>query len=63
MNTKLGPILTKTKVINFMTKIGLRLGMLINTTPGKVCNLSLSQIFLDWISYCEIYKKGFYICL
>ena len=28
MNTKLGPILTKTEVINLMTKIGLRLGML-----------------------------------
>ena len=34
VNTKLGPILTKTKVINFMTKIGLRLGMLVNTAPG-----------------------------
>ena len=34
MNTKLGPILTKTNVINFMTKIRLRLGMLVNTTPG-----------------------------
>ena len=34
VNTKLGPILTKTNIINFMTKIGLRLGMLVNTTPG-----------------------------
>ena len=33
MNTKLGPILTQTNVINFMTKIGLRLGMLVNTAP------------------------------
>ena len=33
MNTKLGPILTKTNIINFMTKIGLRLGMLVNTKP------------------------------
>ena len=33
MNTKLGPILTKTKVVNFMTKIGLSLGMLVNTAP------------------------------
>ena len=32
MNTKFGPILTKTNVINFMTNIGLRLGMLVNTT-------------------------------
>ena len=35
MNTKLGPILTKTKVINFMTKIGPRLGMLVNAAPGS----------------------------
>ena len=35
MNTKLGPILTKTNVINFMTKIRLRLGMLVNTTPDS----------------------------
>ena len=34
MNTKLGPILTKTNGIHFMTKIGLRLGMLVNTTLG-----------------------------
>ena len=34
MNTRLGPILTKTNVINFVTKIRLRLGMLVNTTPG-----------------------------
>ena len=34
VNTKLGPILTKTNVINLMTKIRLRLGMLVNTTPG-----------------------------
>ena len=34
MNTNLGPIWNKTNVINFMTKIGLRLGMLVNTTPG-----------------------------
>ena len=34
MNTKLGPILNKTNVINFMTKIGLILGMLVNTTPA-----------------------------
>ena len=36
MNTKLGPILTKTNVINFMTKIGLRLGMLVNTAPELI---------------------------
>ena len=35
MNTNLGPILNKTNVINFMTKIGLRLGMLVNTTPDS----------------------------
>ena len=35
MNTKLGPILTKTNVINFMIEIGLRLGMLVNTAPGS----------------------------
>ena len=34
MKTKLGPILTKTNVINFMTKIGLRLEMLVNTAPS-----------------------------
>ena len=33
MNTKLGPILTKTNVINFWTKIGLRFGMFVNTAP------------------------------
>ena len=33
VNTKLGPILTKTNVIHFMTKIELRLGMLVNTAP------------------------------
>ena len=33
VNTKLGPVLTKTNVINFMTKIRLRLGMLVNTAP------------------------------
>ena len=33
VNTELGLILTKTNVINFMTKIGLRLGMLVNTDP------------------------------
>ena len=38
MNTKLGPILTKTNVRNFMAEIGLRLGMLVNTAPG-VCIL------------------------
>ena len=32
MNTKLGPILTRTNVINFRTKIGLRLGMSANTS-------------------------------
>ena len=36
MNIKLDPILDKTNVINFMTKIGLRLGMLMNTTTGVV---------------------------
>ena len=49
MNAKLGPILTKTNVINFMTKIRLRLGMLVNTTPGAVFTkysyLSLSPNF------------------
>ena len=35
VNTKLGPFLTKTKVIHFMTKIGLRLGMLMNTATGS----------------------------
>ena len=35
MNTELGPILTN--VINFMTKIGLRLGMLVKfTSMGKI---------------------------
>ena len=28
---QVGPILTKTNVINFMIKIGLRLGMVVNT--------------------------------
>ena len=36
MNTILGPILSKTNVINFMTKIGLRLGTLVNTAPGYI---------------------------
>ena len=40
MNTRLGPILTKTNVINFMTKIGLRLGMLVNTAPGQEVSLN-----------------------
>ena len=44
MNTNLGPILTKTNVINFMTKIGLRLGMFVNTTPGAVFTKGLSQV-------------------
>ena len=35
MNTKLGPVLTKTNVINFMTEIGLRLGTLMNTAPAS----------------------------
>ena len=35
MNTNLGPILNKTNVINFMTKIGLRLEMLVNTTSDN----------------------------
>ena len=35
MNTKLGPILTNTNVINFMTKMGLKLGMLVNTAPDS----------------------------
>ena len=33
MKTKLEPILTKTNVINFMTKIGLRLEMFVSTDP------------------------------
>ena len=33
-------IITKTKVINFMTKIGLRLGMLVNTAPGAVSQIA-----------------------
>ena len=41
MNTKLGPILTKTNIINFVTKIGLRLGMLVNTTSGSQAVTSL----------------------
>ena len=36
VNTKLGPILTKINVINLMTKIRLRLGILVNTTPGDL---------------------------
>ena len=40
MNIKLGPMLTKTNVINFMTKIRLRLGMLVNTTPGSFPKLN-----------------------
>ena len=48
MNAKLGPILTKTIVINFMTKIRLRLGMLVNTTPGykKKLNLDFPVYYL-----------------
>ena len=52
MNSKLGPIFTKTNVINFMTKVGLRLGMLVNTASGlyvgihpQILHLILSQIF------------------
>ena len=41
MNTKLGPILTKTNVKNFMIKIRLRLRMLVNTTPGFSLNCSI----------------------
>ena len=49
MNTKLGPILTKTNGINFMTKIGLRLGMLVNT-PQYLILWHVDMESLKWKS-------------
>ena len=55
MNTKLGPILTKKNVKNFMTKIRLRLGMLVNTTPDDL------SVVMIWITIrIQEFLNGFF---
>ena len=63
--------ITKTNVINFMTKIRLRLGMLVNTTPDHrnagiltlLESLPLQRVILNsdslhWISAVMIISKN-----
>ena len=56
-----GPILTNTNIVNFMTKIGLRLGILVNTASDSQ-NFEIGSKVYDisqkWNSLLDLQSQG-----